>query len=354
MIDSPPHFLMPAEWHPHHSTWLAWPYDPVTFPNRVEKAEGAVARIIFFLHQTECIDLFVRNASMQKRVERILASHSINLRQITFHWADYADIWIRDWGPSFLIDRSHTHLTGIKWTYNAYGNKFPDLIKDDRVFQSIPTIPLFDAHLVMEGGAIDVNGKGTVLTTEECLLNPNRNPHLQRHQIEEILNQFLGTTQVIWLKRGIVNDHTDGHIDEIARFVEHHTIVMAHTDDRNDPNYAFLEENRHILQRARDPNGQPFQIVLLPMPSLNYDTDERAPASYANFYIANNLILVPQFQHDNDKKAQEILQSVFPDYRVVGIDCSDLIYGGGTIHCITQQEPSIATPCACQNKPGHI
>lgn len=335
-------FYMPAEWQTHRSTWLAWPYDPLTFPQRVEKVEQVFAHIIFYLHQTESVDLIILNESMQKRAEGILRGHQIDLNKITFHLVDYADVWIRDWGPSFLIGKRSRSYACTKWKYNAYGNKFPDLLKDDRTFyylQKSLDQPLFEAGIVMEGGSFDVNGVGTILTTEQCLLNSNRNEHLSQARIEEILQKFTGASKVIWLKLGIFNDHTDGHIDDIARFVDPHTIVIAQEEDKNDPNYETLEENLHILQDAVDQSGKPFRLIQIPMPKMFYDTQEQAPVSYANFYIANRLVLVPQFHHKYDEMAKQILQSHFPHHRVEGIDCRDLIYGGGTIHCITQQQP---------------
>jgi agmatine deiminase len=261
-------------------------------------------------------------------VEDFLRSYQIDLNQITFHPVDYADVWMRDYGPSFLISKNNNASAWIKWKYNAYGGKFPDLLKDDQTFYALQRAlhpPMFEAGIVMEGGSFDVNGSGTILTTEQCLLNPNRNPHFNRSQIEEVLKKLTGASQVIWLKRGIVNDHTDGHIDDVARFVASSTIVIACEEDRNDPNYEILEENLDILQKA--------------MPKMFYEDHQQAPVSYANFYIANRLVLVPQFHHEYDHAARAILESFFPHHRVVGIDCRDLIYGGGTIHCITQQEP---------------
>ena len=344
MAQIPEHFYMPAEWHSHRSTWLAWPHDPITFPERVEKVEGVYAQIIFYLHEAEMVDLIVLDHFMQKKVEEILRSQRIDISKITFHRTDYADVWIRDWGPSFLLERGGNRGACIKWRYNAYGNKFPDLLKDDRTFfdlQDTLAQPLFDAGIVMEGGSFDVNGAGTILTTQECLLNPNRNPQLNRSGIEEILKNRIGASHIVWLKKGIFNDHTDGHIDDVARFVDPHTIVMAQEDDESDPNFEILQENWRILEQAVDQNGKPFRLISLPMPKMLYDDRSQAPVSYANFYIANRVVLVPQFRHHNDQIAQAIIQSLFPLHRVVGIDCRDLIYGGGTIHCITQQQPAL-------------
>lgn len=334
---------MPGEWHCHRSTWMAWPHDSITFPDRIPQVERVFAEIVFHLHQAERIDLIVLDASMQTRVEKILRSLGIDLLRVTFHCADYADVWIRDWGPSFLLNQmTKKQDVCIKWQYNAYGNKFPDLLKDDRTFFSLHDASgqtMFDAGVIMEGGSFDVNGAGALLTTGQCLLNPNRNPQLDQEQIEKTVQTMTGSSHVIWLKNGIFNDHTDGHIDDVARFVDPRTIVMAETKDASDPNYAVLQENWRILKRAVDQDGQPFRLVALPMPKMYYDDRQQAPASYANFYIANQHVLVPQYDQPEDSLALEILQSRFSDRKVVGIDCRDLIYGGGAIHCITQQQP---------------
>lgn len=329
-------FFMPAEWEEHKSTWLAWPHDPITFPDRVEKVEKIFTAIIYHLHQNELINLLVLHDEMQHKVIKVLSAHSINLDKIIFHQIDYADVWIRDYGSTFVNN------AWIKWRYNAYGNKFPDLLKDDQVFLHLKNqikSPMLEAKIFMEGGAIEVNGEGVLLTTEECLLNPNRNPKLNKQQTEDYLKKYLGVNRIIWLKQGIVNDHTDGHIDEIARFVNADTIVCAYEDDPDDPNFKILDTNWRTLQQATDQNGKSFNLIKLPMPKMLYDNDEQAPASYANFYIANKVILMPMFNHKNDLIAKKVIQSLFPIHTVVDIDCTDLIYGGGTIHCITQQEP---------------
>lgn len=331
---------MPAEWEQHKSTWFAWPHDPITFPDRVEKVEKIFTTIIYHLHQNELINLLVLDDAMQAKVSKIFKAHNISIDKIIFHQTDYADVWLRDYGPTFVINKNKS--AWIKWNYNAYGNKFPDLLKDNKVFLHLKNqikAPMIEAKVFMEGGAIDVNGQGVLLTTEECLLNTNRNPTLNKKQTEEYLKNYLGVKKFIWLGKGIINDHTDGHIDEVARFVNANTIVCAYEEDRNDPNFAILDHNFHILQKATDQNGKPFNLIKLPMPKMDYDNEERAPVSYANFYIANNLVLVPQFNHENDEPALAIIKKLFPNYHVIGIDCTNLIYGGGTIHCITQQEP---------------
>lgn len=330
---------MPAEWEQHKATWLAWPYDEITFPDRVEKVEQLYALIISHLSSNEIVNLLVLDKAMQTRVKALLAPYEIKLDNIIFHLINYADVWMRDYWPTAVINNNK--FAWIKWRYNAYGNKFPDLLPDDRAFEQIKlSVDMQNvvADIYMEGGAIETNGAGILLTTEECLLNPNRNPQLDKKTTEEYLKKYLGVNKIIWLKKGLLNDHTDGHIDEIARFVNPNTIVCAYANDRRDPNFEILDENFRILQAASDHNGNLFNLVKLPMPKISYDDGEQAPASYANFYIANKVVLMPTFAHENDVVALQIIQKLFPERKVIGIDCTDLIYGGGTIHCITQQE----------------
>lgn len=340
LISSPNILLMPAEWKHHKSTWLAWPYDPITFPNRVKKVEKIFTSIIYYLHQNELINLLVLDDIMQTKATKKLTAHNINIDKIIFHKTNYADVWLRDYGPTFVNNKNKS--AWIKWNYNAYGNKFPDLLKDNQVFLNLKSKirkPMVTSDIFMEGGAIEVSGEGVLLTTEECLLNPNRNPKLNKKQTENYLKKYLGVSKIIWLKKGIINDHTDGHIDEVARFVNANTIICAYEDNKHDPNFTILDNNWRALQKAADQNGNPFNLIKLPMPKVDYDNGERAPASYANFYIANDLVLIPQFNDKNDERALTVMKRIFPQHMVIGIDCTDLIYGGGTIHCITQQEP---------------
>jgi agmatine deiminase len=335
-------FYMPAEWEKHAATWMAWPYDLITFPRNMQKVKKIFASIIYHLHLTGRVELLVLDEVMKTKVEKILKSSHVDTNKIMFHLVDYADVWMRDYGPTFLVNQNREKFAWIKWKYNAYGEKFVNLLKDNETPYKIADYidqPMFEAGMVMEGGAIDVNGKGSLITTEECLLNVNRNPNLDKQQIENKLKDCLGVNNIIWLKQGIVGDQTDGHIDEVARFVNENTIVFSYEEDKNDPNFKILDDNLQILQNATDQNGKPFNLIKLPLPRMNYDNGKRAPVSYTNFYMANELILIPQFQHKNDKIALSILQTLFPDREAIGIDCEDVIYGGGAVHCITQQQP---------------
>ena len=257
------------------------------------------------------------------------------------------DSWIRDYGPNFLIDQKGG-LAFNDWLFNAWGNKYEELKKDDKIpsiLESYLTVPRFEPGIVMEGGSIEVNGNGCVLTTEQCLLNKNRNPHLNQKEIEQYLKDYLGVTKVLWLGEGIVGDDTDGHIDDIARFVSEDIIVCAIEDDPTDANYELLQDNLKRLKAMTDADGQSFEIVTLPMPGIvgGTSTDtrnlDRLPASYANFYIANNVVLAPVFGHKNDNRAVETLQRLFKDRRVIPINCEPLVWGMGTIHCVSQQQP---------------
>jgi len=334
-------FVMPAEWETHQATWLTWPYDINSFPDRIAKVEQVFAKIIYHLHQHEFIELLLCNKKIKQRALILLKQYHIDFTKINLHIVDYTDVWIRDYGPIFLI-KNNNKLAWVKWQYNAYGKKFPELLKDNNVTYQLNNYiqkNRFEPDMILEGGSIEVNGQGTLITTEECLLNSNRNYHFSKEQTENYLKDYLGVTKIIWLEKGIVNDHTDGHVDEIARFVNHNTIAVAYENNKNDPNFEILNNNLHILQNTSNLDGNPFNLVKLPMPNMTYDNGEKAPVSYTNFYIANGLVLVPQFNHKYDKLAIDIIQTLFPERKIIGIDCTDLIYGGGALHCITQQQP---------------
>lgn len=340
-------FRMPAEWHPHTSTWLTWPKDPETWPDRVSQVEEIYIEMISALTPHETVNLLVDDEETEKTVRSRCtpaATHGIR-----FHHLPTVDSWIRDYGPNFLIDGSGDGAFN-DWTFNAWGNKYEELKKDDVVpvrLEKVLGLRRFEPGIVMEGGSIEVNGTGCVLTTEQCLLNPNRNPHLSRSDIEQYLKDFLGVTKVLWLGEGIVGDDTDGHIDDIARFVAPNVITCAVEDDPADANYELLQDNLARLKSMTDTTGRPFEIVTLPMPGIVGGTStstrdlDRLPASYANFYIANNVVLAPVFGHANDTRAVETLQTIFPGRQVVPINCEPLVWGMGTIHCVTQQQPQI-------------
>lgn len=328
-------FIMPAEWENQSAVWLAWPHDEETFPNRVKIVEERYCEIIRALSLNEKIELLVLNEDVKIRVQSLLTD--VDLNQLNFHIIDYADVWIRDYGPIFLHNALNSSHAYVKTEYNGYGKAddpfYGVLLKDNDVFNKISLIgEKFILPMVLEGGSIEVDGQGNLITTEQCLLNPNRNINLNREQIEENLKEYLGIKNVIWLKKGLVNDHTDGHVDDITRFAASGKILTCFEDDSSDVNYEILKENYEILNKTS------FEIIKLPMPHMNYDDGTKAPVSYANFFIGNKVILMPTFADPNDMKALEVIQSCFPDFKIVGIDCRDIIYGGGAIHCITCQQ----------------
>src|SRR6266403_1607801 len=340
-------YQMPAEWRRHSGTWLSWPKDPETWPNRVPQVEKIFLQMMAALAPHEIVNLLVDDEAAEQAVrQRCTFEAAANIH---FHHIKTVDSWIRDYGPNFLLIYEGA-LAYNDWGFNAWGNKYEDLKKDDdvpRQLEKVLNVLRFEPGIVMEGGSIEVDGSGCVLTTEQCLLNPNRNPDLSRTDIERYLKDYLGAAKVLWLGEGIVGDDTDGHIDDIARFVSPTTIVCAVEDDPLDANYEILHDNLKRLKRMTGADGGPFEIVTLPMPGIvgGQSTDarnlDRLPASYANFYIANSVVLAPIFGHQNDSRAIETLQRLFPTRRVVSINCEPLVWGMGTIHCVTQQQPKI-------------
>jgi agmatine deiminase len=340
-------YAMPAEWEKHDATWLAWPEDRVTFPNRIDRVRKRFVEIMAHLTRGEDVQLAVRSKETQSHVRALLKAGGVDLRRVNFHVWDYADVWFRDYGPAFVVNRGLHKIAIVQWRFNAWGGKYPTLLKDGNVPYFISErlgVGLFMPGIVLEGGAIDVNGCGTVLTTEQCLLNPNRNPDLSKREMERYFADFLGCKRTIWLKGGLAGDDTDGHIDNVARFVNPKTVVCAFEKDPSDENHDVLMQNFERLRRATDQDGQRLQIVKLPMPPAIRDTvrgvKQRLAASYTNFLIGNKVVLVPAFNHPNDEKARAILAEFFPGRGIVGIDCTDLIYGAGALHCISQQQPS--------------
>jgi agmatine deiminase len=347
MVETPRElgFYLPAEWEKHSAIWLAWPNDETAFPNLMKEVEQDYCQIIKSLEDSEKINLII-TLDKNERVKKLLQDSGINLNNITFFNADHNDVWVRDYMPTFVVNQNE--VRAVKWNYNGYGKSddpyFVNLLKDNQVFPEINKnldFKIFEPNIILEGGAIEVNGKGTLITTEQCLLNLNRNSNLNKEQTEKYLKDYLGVNNIIWLKEGLINDHTDGHIDELAKFVNSNTIVCAYEDNKNDPNFSILDDNFQTLENSLDHDGNKFNLIKLPMPHMNYDNGEKAPVSYTNFYIGNSVVLVPTYKDPNDQKALEIIQSCFRDRKVIGIDCSNIIYGGGAIHCITMQQPAI-------------
>ena len=339
-------YRMPAEWEPHEGTWFTWPRpDGISFPEKYDTVPPVYAALIRHLVEVEAVHINVWNGPMEETVRQRLTQHGVPLDRVSFHHFPAYEPWCRDHGPIFLVREREEGLERavIDWDYNAWGGKYPPYDLDDLIPRHIATLrrlPLFSPEMILEGGSIEVNGKGTLLTTESCLLNPNRNPTMSQSQISQKLRDYLGIHKVIWLGEGIVGDDTDGHIDDLARFVSPDTIVTVVEENIEDANYQLLQENYQRLRKASDQDGHVFRVVKLPTPGLVEHQGQRLPASYANFYIANGIVLVPTFRHRNDRVAVEILQAEFPDRKVIGVDSTDLIWGLGSFHCITQQEPA--------------
>ncbi len=336
-------FHMPAEWEPHEAVWLSWPHNRNTFPT-LPAVEMAYYRFIGAIHTSERVELFIPTAALHRKVRTGLREANVDLSQVTLHTTEFSDVWIRDYGPTFVINRAMNRAAMVRWNFNAWGGKYEDQLNDGRIpaiMNRRLELPQFIPGIILEGGSIDVNGRGTVLTTRSCLLNPNRNPSLTEDQIETFLKEYLGVTKIIWLNDGIVGDDTDGHIDDIARFVAPSTVVCAYETDTTDANYRALQENYEILKQSGNQDGLPLTVVKLPMPAKVATGDERYPASYTNFYIGNTVVIVPVFNDPNDAKAIRILQDLFPGRMVIGIDARAMVEGFGTFHCATQQQPRV-------------
>ena len=334
-------FLMPAEWEPHDAVWLSWPHNAVTFPD-IPAVEEAYFQLIAVLSASERVEVFVPTAVVHRRVRSRLREMGVDLARVMLHTNEYSDVWIRDYGPTFVLNHALGEAAMVRWDFNAWGNKYEDQLRDGRIPQIINrwmNLPVFEPGIVLEGGSIDVNGKGTVLTTRACLLNPNRNPHLSADEIGEMLREYLGVENIIWLNDGIVGDDTDGHVDDIARFVNPTTVVCAYEPDVSDANHPALHDNYEILRQSSDQDGRPLTVVKLPMPSPVEADGERYPASYTNFYIGNTVVVVPVFDDPHDAEALRIIEGLFPDRKVVGIDARAVVEGYGTFHCASQQQP---------------
>ena len=344
-------FRLPAEWEPHAATWLSWPHNVETWPGRFAAVPPLFCDLVGTLHLNERVHICVSDAEMRRLVGLELARAGVDLDRLSVHEIPTYDAWTRDYGPIFVTRPSRSEPNRVElaltdWSFNSWGGKYSPWDLDDAVVRHIAgrlAIPRFVPGVVLEGGSIDVNGCGTLLTTEACLLNPNRNPGLGQRDLETALGAFLGVDKVVWLGEGVAGDDTDGHVDDIARFVNPRTVVCAVEDDPLDINYRPLQDNLARLQRATDQDGCRLTVVPLPMPRpvLSKDADaSRLPASYANFYIANGLVLVPTYDQPNDQRALDILQRLFPNRRVLGLPCTDLVLGLGAIHCVTMQQPA--------------
>jgi agmatine deiminase len=342
MTRAVPGFRMPAEWVPHRATWLAWPHRTSDWPGKFTPIRWVYAEIVRTLARYEWVELLVRDAAMRTEVVAVLSSAHADLTNVRFHTIKTDRSWLRDSGPIFVTDGAGTKR-GLDWHFNGWA-KYPDWKVDDAVPKAIlaklglPAVcPTVDGRrVVLEGGGIDVNGEGLLLTTEEWLLSAVqvRNPGFSRADYEQVFAEYLGVSRTLWLNKGIVGDDTHGHVDDLARFVGPRTVVAVREDDPADPNYGLLREN---LDRLR---GFGLDVVVLPMPRPVVFRGQRLPASYANFYVANGVVLVPTFNDPADRVALNTLADLFPGRDVVGIHAVDLVLGLGTLHCLSQQEPA--------------
>ena len=338
-------YYFPAEFAPHSATWLSWPHKEASWPGKINDIYPYYSQFIKAVSEGEKVNINVNDEVMQAFAIKCLEDADVDLTKISFFLHPTNDAWCRDHGPAFLINPNAEHKKIIvDWGYNAWGNKYPPYDLDDVIPTLIANeynIPVLHPGIVMEGGSVEFNGAGTLLTSTACLLNPNRNPQLNQQQIEDYLCHYYGVEQILWVSEGIVGDDTDGHIDDTVRFVNEDTVLTVVEEKKSDENYELLQTNLKELKQMRLLNGKQLNIIELPMPDAVVYEDQRLPASYANFYIANAAVVVPTYRCTQDDKALQIIQDCFTNRKVVGIDSTDIIWGLGSFHCLSQQEPGV-------------
>ncbi len=335
---------LPPEWNKHYGTWTTYPQNPETFFDRIEQARDEFCQMVKYVSEGEKVHINVNDEKIKEDLEKRLQKFDAVKKNIFIHIIPTNDAWCRDYGAIFVKDKNE--WIGLDFEFNSWGGKYPYEL-DNQVAQKMCQIldnPCKKVNMVLEGGSIDVNGNGSLLTTESCLLNKNRNPDMSKEEIEENLKKYFGVKQILWLKEGIVGDDTDGHIDDITRFVNENTIITAIEEDKDDINYEPLMENYERLKTFKDINGKPFNIITIPMPEPQYydypdEKNYRLPASYANFYISNKYVIVPIFNCKHDEIALKTLQEIFNNRKVVGIYAYDIVIGLGAFHCLTMQIP---------------
>lgn len=343
---APQGYSLPAEWEPHEATWISWPKAcGSSFPEAYEKVIPTFVRMVKALAESELVRINVNDVEEESRVKALLKD--VAPERIEFFHIPTNEPWCRDHGPIFLTRKEKPRLAAVDFGFNAWGFKLTPFDDDNdaatRIAKAV-NVPVFDSgKFVFEGGSIDGNGEGTILTTESCLLNPNRNPKLSKEAIEQKLRDYLGVRQILWLGDGIEGDDTDGHVDDITRFVSRDTVVTAMEEDEEDANYEPLQRNFERLCEMQLTDGSPLRVLKLPMPSAIRRNGQRLPASYANFYIANTVVLLPIYQDTGDAWAESVLKEVFPGRKIVPIDCRELIWGLGAFHCLTQQQPAVGS-----------
>lgn len=338
-------YHFPPEWAEHEATWLSWPHKDESWPGKIQSIYPIYSQFVKLLARGEKVRINVADERLKSFASWHLQSAGVDMKQVEFYFHPTNDAWCRDHGPAFLINTvAEQKKVIVDWGFNAWGGKYPPFDLDD----VIPTIigkelniPVFHPGIIMEGGSVEFNGKGTVLTSACCLLNKNRNPHLNQKQIEQHLFNYYGMEQVLWVDEGIVGDDTDGHIDDTIRFVNEDTVLSVVETNKQDENYGFLQTNLKQLSSMRLLNGKQLNVIELPMPDAVIYENTRLPASYANFYISNKHVIVPTYRCDKDDKALEIIASCFPERETVGLDSTDIIWGLGSFHCLSQQEPKV-------------
>jgi agmatine deiminase len=338
-------YYFPAEFSPHIATWLSWPHKEASWPGKLHNIFPYYCQFIKELTKGEKVCINMNDEAMKAFAKSCLEKENADLSKVEFFFHPTNDAWCRDHGPAFLINpNAEQKKIIVDWNYNAWGNKYPPYDLDD----VIPTLigkqlnlPVYYPGIIMEGGSVEFNGKGTILTSTACLLNPSRNPQLNQQQIEEYLINYYGAEQILWVDEGIVGDDTDGHIDDTVRFVNEDTVIAVIEENRNDENYELLQHNLRQLKQMRLINGKQLNIVELPMPGKLIYEDQRLPCSYANFYISNKSVIMPTYRCSKDDKALQIIHQCFPDREVAGIDSTEIIWGLGSFHCLSQQEPVV-------------
>ncbi len=341
-------YRMPAEWEPHEATWLAWPHERSDWPGKFGPIPWVYGEIVRRLARVERVRILVSDSAAQNRAQRVLRKSGADLDAVDFFRAATNRSWTRDYGPIFLKN-AKGEIAMTNWRFNGWA-KYNNWKRDDGVTEILRRrmrLPAWEPvhegrRVILEGGSIDVNGAGTLLTTEECLLGEAqaRNPGLDHKDLQKIFHDYLGVTHVLWLKNGIAGDDTHGHVDDLARFVSSTTVVAVVETNKSDANYEPLRENLALLREMKGQDGRPLRVETLPMPEPVYFDGQRLPASYANFYIANKLVLVPTFNDPKDRDALHTLGGLFPNREVIGIASGDLVLGLGTLHCMTQQQPA--------------
>ena len=342
-------FLLPAEWFPHEATWISWPYNKSDWPGKFSPIPYVYAEIVKYISRGEIVRIFVQSKEHKLKAEKVLKDSNGNLSNVEFYIKKTDRGWLRDSGPMFVKEGKETRAIDFK--FNAWA-KYNDYKLDDKIpsfiSEKLNLKRIIAEHkgkqVVLEGGSIDSNGKGTLITTEECLLDEKvqtRNPGFTKQDYFEVFKKYFGISNIIWLGKGIVGDDTHGHVDDLCRFVKEDSVVIVSEDNSNDENYILLNENKERLQSVYLPNGSRLNVVSLPMPSPQIFKRQRLPASYANFYISNYAVLVPNFNDPNDRIALRILSELFPDRKVIGIYSVDLVWGLGTLHCLTKEQPAV-------------